>query len=274
MSTHFSCTMCGRCCHDLRIPLSLAEARVWLRDGGDVQLFCEALPWPVEPSADDAHAAYKRARSFAAMSGTLPVRIVAMVVAAFDGPCPNLLPDLRCGAYDHRPRVCRIYPAEVNPFVAFDPSAKGCPPEAWESRYPVFEIAGRYVNETVQADIALRRGSDVADVPGKRALCGELGVRMAALANEGFVIVNPGRDAMDAALAAAIAHVETSGQNAAQCTAQYTDEIDSGAWTVISNRHATRATLASVDAEAAPPDALMTSPTPQHYLGFHAASEA
>ncbi|MEK6291225.1 MAG: YkgJ family cysteine cluster protein [Paraburkholderia tropica] len=272
MSTHFSCTMCGHCCHDLHIPLSLAEARVWLRDGGDVQLFCEALPWLDEPPADDGYAAYKRARSFAAMSGTLPVRIVPMVVAAFDGPCPNLLPDLRCGAYDHRPRVCRIYPAEVNPFVPFAPSAKGCPPPAWESRYPVFEIGGRYVDETVQADIALRRHSDVADVPAKRALCDELGVRMAALGNEGFVIVKPGSEAMDAAIAAALDAANASMQNAAQSALQAADAFEPGvSWTLISNRQATRDALACVDALSAPPAAL---PVPQHYLGFHPASEA
>lgn len=88
MPLHFSCTMCGRCCRDLRVPLGLSGALDWLRDGGEVQLLCEAVPWLVEPAADDLAAAYKFRRSFAAPSGTLPLRVVVTVVAAFEGPCP------------------------------------------------------------------------------------------------------------------------------------------------------------------------------------------
>ncbi|WP_338000302.1 hypothetical protein [Burkholderia gladioli] len=44
MTVHFSCTMCGRCCHDLRLPLSIDEALAWLARGGEVQLFCDAIP--------------------------------------------------------------------------------------------------------------------------------------------------------------------------------------------------------------------------------------
>ena len=50
MTLHFSCTMCGRCCRDLRVPLGLSEVLDWLRDGGEVQLLCEAIPWLVEPA--------------------------------------------------------------------------------------------------------------------------------------------------------------------------------------------------------------------------------
>ncbi len=155
MPSHFSCTMCGRCCRDLRLPLSLAEAAGWLRDGGETQLLCDAIPWPVEPAADDRLAAYKFRRSFPAMSGTLPLRVIVTVVAAFDGPCPHLQADLRCGAYDRRPRVCRIYPAEINPFIELQPAAKLCPPEAWDERHPVLEVAGRYADPSLVATIEL-----------------------------------------------------------------------------------------------------------------------
>lgn len=41
---------------------------------------------------------------------------VAPDIAALGKPlgvrCPHLLPDLRCAVYEHRPRVCRSYPAD------------------------------------------------------------------------------------------------------------------------------------------------------------------
>lgn len=258
MPSHFSCTMCGRCCRDLRLPLSLAEAAGWLRDGGETQVLCDAIPWPVEPAADDRLAAYKFRRSFPAMSGTLPLRVIVTVVAAFDGPCPHLQADLRCGAYDRRPRVCRIYPAEINPFIELQPAAKLCPPEAWDERHPVLEVAGRYADPSLVATIEAFREADIHDVGAKRKLCDVLGVRTAALANEGFVVIAPGREAMANAIAAAMREDEVVGEDA-----------NPASWTLISNRRSTRDTLASVDAEARAPDAL---PDLHEYLGFHAAS--
>jgi len=130
---NFACTTCGQCCHDLRLPLTIAEANYWLKRGGQFELLCEAIPWPVEPRPGDAQAAYKRARSSAAMSGTLPVRVSIILTAAFAGACPNLRADMLCGRYDERPLVCRIYPAEINPFVPLVPKNKACPPEAWQT---------------------------------------------------------------------------------------------------------------------------------------------
>ena len=131
MDIDFECTMCGNCCHDLRLPLTVAEALAWLGRGNEVQILCEALPWPEEPAADNLQAAHKRRRSFAAMSGSLPTRIVVILTGAFVGPCPNLQADMRCRIYEERPFVCRIYPAEINPFIELVPANKGCPPEAW-----------------------------------------------------------------------------------------------------------------------------------------------
>jgi Fe-S-cluster containining protein len=128
MDLNFACTMCGNCCHNLRLPLSVNEAIRWLERGGDVQVFCEAMPWPVEPSTDDGQAQHRRIRSFAAESGELAIRVMVTVVAAFDGACPHLQPDMRCGGYEARPNVCRIYPAEINPFIEPMPTHKACPP--------------------------------------------------------------------------------------------------------------------------------------------------
>lgn len=257
MSSHFACTMCGRCCRDLRIPLGLAEALDWLRDGGDVQILCEAIPWLVEPGADDLHAAYKFERSSPAVSGTLPVRVIVLVVAAFDGPCPNLQPDFRCGAYDRRPRVCRIYPAEINPFIALQPAAKGCPPEAWDERHPVLEVSGRYLDPALAADSAAFRDTDIREVEARRKLCGLLGVHTAALANEGFVVVSPGREVLMRAIALAMDDAVA-------------DDAPATAWTLVSNRRRIRDALVSVDAVAASPETL---PEQHVFLGFHAAED-
>ena len=40
---HYQCTQCGKCCHGLKIPLTVAESLSWLEDGNDVQIVCEAL---------------------------------------------------------------------------------------------------------------------------------------------------------------------------------------------------------------------------------------
>jgi Fe-S-cluster containining protein len=110
--------------------LTAAEAVEWLTDGHQVQLICDASPWPEEPPADDHNAAHRRRRSFAVMSGSMPARVVVILVANLAGACPNLMADMRCGIYERRPLVCRIYPAEINPFVQLEPQKKACPPEA------------------------------------------------------------------------------------------------------------------------------------------------
>jgi Predicted Fe-S-cluster oxidoreductase len=145
---NFACTMCGDCCHNLRLPLSVNEAIRWLECGGDVQVLCEAMPWPVEPSTDDGQVQHRRMRSFAAESGELPIRVMVTVAAAFDGACPHLQPDMRCGAYEARPNVCRIYPAEVNPFIELMLAHKACPPEAWAADRPSLIKGGRIVDSS------------------------------------------------------------------------------------------------------------------------------
>lgn len=257
MSTHFSCTQCGRCCRDLRLPLSLDEAAAWLRGGGEVQLFSEAIPWPVEPPDDDLPAAHKKRRSFAAASGALPVRVVVSLVAAFDGPCPHLLDDLRCGNYAQRPRVCRIYPAEINPFVALEPSGKGCPPEAWSPVHPVLADSRGYLDPELVETIAAFRATDAHEAEARGALCALLGFESAALANEGYAIFVPGSEALSAALDA-LTHADVAAL-AAQASS----------WTFVSNRRNTLDTLCSIDALQQSAGALTDARL--HYLGFHAA---
>jgi Fe-S-cluster containining protein len=233
--------MCGRCCHDLRLPLAVHEALDWIARGGEVQLFCDAIVWPQEPQQTDLLAQHRKRRSFAAHSGTLPVRVSVTLVAAFAGPCPNLRPDMSCGAYDRRPRVCRIYPAEVNPFVKLDPAAKACPADAWSVAGPVLMHAGQIASADTAALIAQSHEADERDRVAKTHLCALLGYDTAALANEGFAVYAPSRDRLGAALRAA----RDSG-------AQIEDlqPRSSHPWHIITNRSTSLATLQSIGANA------------------------
>jgi Fe-S-cluster containining protein len=237
MTIHFSCTQCGKCCHNLRLPLSLAEASAWLQRGGDIELFCEAIPWPDEPPESDAQAMHKRRLSFPVACGALPIRVVVTVVAAFDGACPNLQSDGRCGAYEQRPRVCRIYPAEVNPFIPLTPVSKACPPEAWAADKPVFFADGRVTDaETIEV-IQASRSAAAQDAPLKERLCAYLGVSHAALANEGFVIYAFERDVMLKALE----RLDGNDMSA----------LPASQWQFVSNRRATVDALSSIEAHYA-----------------------
>jgi len=204
MDLHFECTQCGKCCRDLKLPLTVPEALEWLRAGHEVQLLCDAMPWPREPDPSDLKAAHRRRRSFAALSGSMPTRVVTILAANLAGACPNLQPDLRCGIYERRPLVCRIYPAEINPFTGLDPGNKGCPPEAWTVNHPLLLRDGRVVDDVIRRDIQKSRDTDANDAAVKRWLCAALNLNWAALADEGFVVYSPERRVLLAALDRAV----------------------------------------------------------------------
>jgi hypothetical protein len=216
------------------------EAIDWLRGGGDVQVFCEAIPWPEEPAPDNLQAQYKRGRSFAAQSGALPIRVAVTLVASFQGPCPNLQADMRCGAYATRPRVCRIYPAEVNPFFKLIPANKACPPEAWTTAGTILISSDTVADPEIAQYIEQSRAADRQDVGTKEALCAHLAVSTAALANEGFAIYSPHRDVALEALHAAKKSA-ASGQGHGEHAPQ---------WHFVTNRKATRAVLDEIGALA------------------------
>lgn len=198
---HFGCTICGKCCRDLRLPLSLAEADAWLGRGHRVEVLCKAIPWPDGPASQEPLARYEASLSVAASSGALPVRIGVILAAPqgdpqTGGPCPNLRPDGLCAIYDDRPMVCRIYPAEFNPFIPFDPAGKLCPPEAWAPSNPVRFADGQPLESDLSRLIARYRATAAAEVAAKAALCARLGIRAAGLSNEGFVVHRPDPDAL------------------------------------------------------------------------------
>lgn len=125
MSIHFECTQCGRCCHGLRLTLSVDEATAWAGNGDTVQILTEALPLSQGNADEESHNEYEKARSFPATSGEATIRIAAILVAFHPGPCPHLRPDMRCGNYSARPRICRIYPLESRPLC--DPAGAKTP---------------------------------------------------------------------------------------------------------------------------------------------------
>jgi Fe-S-cluster containining protein len=254
----FNCTMCGKCCNDLRLPLTVDESAAWLARGGQIQVLCEAVPWPEEPDAANLKAQHKRRRSFAAASGSLPVRVVVILAAAFAGPCPNLQADNRCGIYAERPLVCRIYPAEINPFVPLAPSNKACPPEAWAPSMP-FVRQGEIVDAELRGLIARSRNADERDAPRKAALCAALGIDRAALANEGFVVFSPA----PATLRAALSDVD----------AGFEPPPGAFAWSIVSNQRKTIDVLISIGAIGEFADGVSDSlPRSYEYLGFLAPS--
>ena len=253
---HFGCTQCGKCCRNLKLPLTVSEAMVWLTEGSEVQIICEAVPWPEEPAADDRQAAHRRRRSFATLSGALPTRVSVILAANFSGACPNLQADMRCGIYERRPLVCRNYPAEINPFIQLDPAKKACPPEAWTDDQPLLLRDGRVMSDLIRQNAQLARDTDALDVGVKRRLCSALNLNSAALVNEGFVVHSPER----AALLTALRRTADGGDDQA---------LETG-WRYISNRSDTIASLEISGALGLLVRA--DDKMPFEYMGFHSPS--
>ncbi len=238
MTLHFKCTQCTKCCRDTNVPLTVSEAIGWLNRGHDVQVLCEASPWPEAMDADPRAVHFKR-RSFAAMSGSMPARVVVMLVANVIGACPNLLADGRCGIYEDRPLVCRIYPAEINPLIALEPENKACPPEAWAAHLPVLQHRDGLMNESTRRDIASSRAADVLDAEIKSRLCLALNLNDTALVHEAILAHSPAADTLLSGLVLASAN----GCAPAAATS----------WNFVSDRTETRATLAKSGAKVLHP---------------------
>lgn len=196
----FHCTQCGRCCEELWLPLAMSEAVDWLRDGNPVAVFCQAIPWPGEPADSDEAAQYKRARSFAAMAGALPVRVLVSLAAPQGNHCPNLQADKRCAIYARRPSVCRAYPAEPNPLLRLRPQQRRCPPECWQSGGDALLRGGEYVDPELRRLLSAVVNRAVAEAGPLQNLCATLDIHVAALANEGFAIHLPAPEILLAAL--------------------------------------------------------------------------
>lgn len=247
---NFSCTSCGRCCHDLRLPLTRGEAIDWLVRGGTVEILCEATPWLAEPDPSDQQLLHRQRRSFPGMSGNLPVRVTVVLTAIYVGACPHLTPEFRCGIYESRPHVCRIYPAEINPFIKFSPANKLCPPEAWASSSPLIRN-DEIVDDEVRLHVALSRHEDALQALSKQVLCADLGIATAGLSNEGFALHAPSPERL---LEALRKEPEAGGQ------------LPFPTWTIASNQANTVNALKAAGAESRWTSSTATDT--ERYIGF------
>jgi Fe-S-cluster containining protein len=193
MNTTFSCVGCGKCCTDHHVPLTLAEARMWAGDGGQVIVLVEAFLGNGLglPAQQREHA---ERRSLVVRSGTTEAH-VAITFAAYNvGRCRNLDEENLCRIYERRPLVCRIYPAEINPHIPLNPAAKDCPPESWQQG-PLLIAGGELVDQELLELIQRSRQADRDDIRIKDAICAALGIRTTALKGDGFTAYLPQMDA-------------------------------------------------------------------------------
>ncbi|MGV3511254.1 MAG: YkgJ family cysteine cluster protein [Novosphingobium sp.] len=234
MDLHFDCTQCGRCCHDLRLTLSVDEARTWAGRGHQVDLLAEGWPWPDNGDPNDALIQWRKATSFEVQVGDVPFRINLRLVARHIGPCPHLLPDMRCGNYDERPRICRIYPLESRPFEAASPAGRKCPPEAWRNDLPLLQRDGVPASGEAQALLSAHRQAMIDDVALKARLASALGFADTAFAGEGMAVC----EIAPPALLTALEEAELGLWDATQH------------WTIVTNRQSTAKMLADLDCPA------------------------
>jgi Fe-S-cluster containining protein len=198
MNTTFSCVGCGKCCTDHHVPLTLAEARMWAADGGQVIVLVEAFLGNGLglPAQQREHA---ERRSVRVRSGSTDAH-VAITFAAYNvGPCRTLDEDKLCRIYERRPLVCRIYPAEINPHIPLNPAAKDCPPESWEQG-PLLIAGGELVDQELIELIQRSRQADRDDIQTKDAICALLGIRTTALKGDGFTAYLPNMSAFAAVM--------------------------------------------------------------------------
>ncbi|CRM63901.1 Flagellin N-methylase [Pseudomonas sp. 24 E 13] len=210
MNTHFSCVGCGKCCSDHHVPLTLEEARHWAADGGNVIVLVEGFlaSGLGLPQQQREHA---ERRSVVVPSGNTEA-FVAITFAAYNaGRCRNLDEDNRCGIYERRPLVCRIYPMEINPHIPLNPSAKDCPPESWEQG-PALIVGGELMDAELAELIRRSRQADRDDVQTKESVCALLGIRTAALKGDGFTAYLPDMQAFAQAIDAATAQPAPANQ--------------------------------------------------------------
>jgi Fe-S-cluster containining protein len=195
----FGCVKCGLCCQGWRVSLFLDEATAWVRRGHAMELLVEGAPYRQSDYDADPAVAYKVDRSFRATAGTSRLYVRAILVGALRERCPNLGEDNLCAIHAARPLVCRIYPAEFHPLIAFDKGNKKCPPEAWGEKAGgehdiLLSRDGAY--RPPYADvIAAARAAGIRDARYMARICHLLSVGRCALAGEGYAVypISPAR---------------------------------------------------------------------------------
>lgn len=197
LELRFACNGCGVCCKGRLIPLTLEEARQWLHRGHDVAVILEAFnesAWPAEP----AKFAHHVRRAAEVDSGTTQIKVIAILAANALTQCPHLDAQNRCGLYEQRPLVCRIYPAEISPFINLNPALKVCPPEVWEAGEIIH--SQRNVDPTLAWQVEQARAADREDAQAKVAICELLGLHVAAWKDNALAIYLPERSELMTAI--------------------------------------------------------------------------
>ena len=191
MYSVFNCTQCGKCCHNLNIPLSIEEAKAWLLSGHQLKILTEAIPWVNDTPLTEDVLIRKKTMTFAGSSGDLSIRVLMTFVGFFKDACPNLDSNYNCKIYDTRPLTCRIYPFEMNPKIKLDPTKKLCPSEAWESTSNQKTSISNHkiviIDQATQKDIEEIYTQSVTDAEIKGAICNELGIKTCSLSNNGYL---------------------------------------------------------------------------------------
>ncbi|WP_439885769.1 YkgJ family cysteine cluster protein [Pseudomonas syringae] len=180
----FACNGCGICCKGRLIPLTLQEAEEWLDRGNDVAVILEAFDHSTY--LDPAHYAHSVKRAAEVISGEARIQVVAVFAGNALTQCPSLGEDNRCGIYEDRPLVCRIYPMEINPFLTLRPEEKVCPPEVWESGDVLF--SDRVVDPVLEDQIQRSRQADRDDAGAKIAVCEQMGMNVAAWKGDALAV--------------------------------------------------------------------------------------
>lgn len=190
----FGCVGCGACCRGRYVPLTLAESQAWLRRGDEVAILLEAFLTD-DVLAHDAHYDHYSRRASEVPCGTARLNLIPIFVGVAQPQCPNLDADDRCTIHTERPLVCRIYPMEINPFIAIDPANKECPPESWSSAATEVLIASdARVDPALAQLIEESRAADRRDAAEKVAICQQLGYTVTAYKGNGLALYRPERE--------------------------------------------------------------------------------
>jgi len=191
MDNAFKCTQCGKCCHNLNIPLSISEAKDWLLKGHKLKILTEATPWVNDTPVIEDVLIRKKSMTFDGLSGNLSIRVLLTLVGYFDDGCPNLDAHQNCSVYESRPLTCRIYPFEMNPAIPLNPANKLCPSDAWQ--LPVLNAKSQandpilLIDADTQINIQKIYHQSIADVESKKMLCLHLGISTCSLSNNGYL---------------------------------------------------------------------------------------
>ncbi|WP_027711401.1 YkgJ family cysteine cluster protein [Dickeya chrysanthemi] len=218
MDTAFSCVGCGKCCTGHHVPLTLAEAKEWAQDGGQIIVLAEGFLHNGMgiPPEQRQHA---QSRSCDVISGDTRAFISIIFATYNPATCRHLDDDMRCRIYERRPLVCRIYPMEINPHISLRQAEKDCPPEAWQQGAALI-VSDRLVDAETQALIERSRQADREDIYFKASICNWLGIATSALKGDGFTAYLPDMTAFMSAL-------ELAGQFSAE---EHTEASLSRAW--------------------------------------------